>query len=144
MRDLYKALEVKQDADNEDIAAALKLKPEKSALAAILLDQRKRALYDSTYTTLKTIGELRRRLGLDNDRSWFLKNCTDFVPIPASASHPTQAATSIATAYPPQEETLAERVVGQNPEPKTRSGLHTAMILVSIVAILIFLFAWIY
>ena len=80
MKDLYSKLGIERGASAEEVQAALEAKPELSDYATILLDTKKRALYDSTHSTLKMIGELRLRLGLDSGPSWFLKNYLDFAP----------------------------------------------------------------
>ncbi len=78
MKDLYSKLGIDRGASAKEVQAALEIKPELSDYAMILLDTEKRALYDSTHSTLKMIGELRFRLGLDSGRSWFLEHCPDF------------------------------------------------------------------
>jgi len=80
MKDLYYRLEIDPQASEEEIRAALASKPELSDSSSILLNPARRAEYDETHHTLKTIGLLRHRLGLDTGHSWFLDNCPDFAP----------------------------------------------------------------
>jgi len=78
VKDLYSRLGIDRGASAGEVQAALEIKPELSDYAAILLHSEKRAIYDSTHSTLKMIGELRFRLGLDTGRSWFLEQCPDY------------------------------------------------------------------
>ena len=80
MKDLYARLGIERGASAAEVQAALEIKPELSDYATILLNTEKRALYDTTHSTLKMIGALRLRLGLDSGPSWFLKNYLDFAP----------------------------------------------------------------
>jgi hypothetical protein len=80
VKDLYLKLGIDRGASAAEVQAALEIKPELSDYAMILMDTEKRALYDSTHSTLKMIGALRLRLGLDSGPSWFLKNYLDFAP----------------------------------------------------------------
>jgi hypothetical protein len=78
VKDLYSRLGIDRKAGAEEVQAALELKPGLRDDATVLLDMQKRALYDSTHSTLKLIGELRFRLGLDTGPSWFLEHCPDY------------------------------------------------------------------
>ena len=89
MKDLYFRLGIDRGASAEEVQAALEIKPELSDYAPILLRSEQRALYDSTHSTLKMIGELRYRLGLDSDRSWFLEHCPDYA-FRKNAAKPSQ------------------------------------------------------
>ena len=80
MQDLYAKLGIEPDAGDVEVAAALERNPELRACSTILLDPGKRALYDGTHATVKAIGMLRYRLGLDVGASWFLENHPDFAP----------------------------------------------------------------
>ena len=80
MNDLYAKLGLEPTASPKEIAEMLKQKPAMAALGTILLNPQKRAVYDGTFSTLKTIGALRHRLGLDKGGSWFLETHADFAP----------------------------------------------------------------
>jgi len=80
MKDLYRKLGIDPKASNQEVAAALELKPEMSKYATILRDEEKRTGYNQAHATLNAIGILRHRLGLDSGDSWFLENCPDFAP----------------------------------------------------------------
>jgi len=78
MHDLFLRLGVSTDASNDDIAAAIESKPHLATASEILLNPQRRAAYQRTVFTLRSIGELRHRLGLDNEASWFQETCGDF------------------------------------------------------------------
>jgi hypothetical protein len=78
VKDLYSKLGIDRGASAGEVQAALELKPGLKDDATVLLNTQKRALYDSTHSTLKLIGELRFRLGLDTGPSWFLEHCPDY------------------------------------------------------------------
>lgn len=80
MKDLYLKLGISQDASPEDIEAAIKARPDCAGSAAILLDKRRRAAYNRSVSTIRSIGILRDRLGLDKEPSWFQHTCPDFAP----------------------------------------------------------------
>ena len=80
MKDLYAQLGVNADASAGEIAAAGMTSPEAGACALILANEEQREAYDRTHATLKSIGVLRHRLGLDSGDSWFLANYPDFAP----------------------------------------------------------------
>jgi hypothetical protein len=78
MHDLFLRLGISTDASADDIAAAIESKPHLATASEILLNPQRRAAYQRTVFTLRSIGELRHRLGLDNDTSWFQETCGDF------------------------------------------------------------------
>jgi hypothetical protein len=78
MRDLYLRLGISTDANADEIASAISAKPHLGAVADVLLNPQRRAAYQRTVFTLRSIGELRHRLGLDDDASWFHETCGDF------------------------------------------------------------------
>ena len=86
MKDLYAALGLNPKSTAAEIAAALKQQPEMAASGTVLMNPKKRAVYDRTHTTLKTIGALRHRLGLDTSETWFLRDHPDFAPGVSSGS----------------------------------------------------------
>lgn len=145
MQDLYARLGVEQDADKARIVEALRTKPELADRSAILLDAEKRAVYDRARATLKTVGELRRRLGLDRGESWFIRNYPDF----ARAAVAAGAGARTAAAAPPQ----AARPAGpakasgspESPLPARRTRLPLpalaglAVVIAIIIAVLLFL-----
>lgn len=80
MKDLYARLGISPEASAEEIVAAGQAGPEAGACARVLADAGQRAAYDRAYSTLKSIGILRHRLGLDSGDSWFLNRYPDFAP----------------------------------------------------------------
>lgn len=78
MHDLFLRLGISTDASADEIAAAIESKPHLAGASEILLNPLRRAAYQRTVFTLRSIGELRHRLGLDSDASWFQETCGDF------------------------------------------------------------------
>ena len=72
MRDFYSQLSLPPGADEATIRAALPKLGEdvRPDAQMILLDPRRRAIYDRNHRLLTTIGELRMRLGLNYTRFW--------------------------------------------------------------------------
>jgi hypothetical protein len=91
LKDLYAKLGIDRGASAAEIQAAFAARPELSEYSTILLHEEKRAVYDSAHSTLKMIGALRLRLGLDSGPSWFLENCLDYAPRPKMAKSPQDA-----------------------------------------------------
>jgi len=108
MKDLYSRLGIDRKASAEEVQAALELKPGLKDDATILLNTQKRALYDSTHSTLKLIGELRFRLDLDSGRSWFLEHCPDY-SFRRSAAKSSQS---------PGQDAVADTTARLNPAPR--------------------------
>jgi hypothetical protein len=130
MKDLYAKLGIEPAASPKQIAEALKQKPELAALGTILLNPQKRAVYDGTHFTLKTIGALRQRLGLDGDGSWFLQAHPDFAPSLTTVATTRQAATAADPGL------LAERVTRVTPAPTEGSSIKGLVIAIFVVAAL--------
>jgi hypothetical protein len=101
MKDLYLQLGIAPTSAIEEITAALESKPELSDCSRILLDEDRRAGYDEGHHTLKTIGVLRQRLGLDTGHSWFLENHPDFSLRKSPAFSPPPAQPRQASPAPP-------------------------------------------
>ncbi len=80
MKDLYLQLGLDPGASTADIEMALQAKPELGEAAVILLNEPRRAAYNRTVSTLRSIGILRHRLGLDAESTWFAETYPDFVP----------------------------------------------------------------
>jgi hypothetical protein len=142
MKNLYHLLGIGPKASREEVAAALKLKPEMGGCAPILQDEEKRAAYNQAHATLSAIGILRHRLGLDSGDSWFLKDSPDFTPrlLQENKTRAAQKSVSQATtpgnnqAGPPQQ---------QPPEPSTGSNqtlLIIAAVVIAMLAILAYAF----
>ncbi len=91
MRDLYQSLRLEPDASPDRIAAAADSNPDVQEFTAILLDPDRRADYDRVRNVLRMIGELRRRLGLNKQGTWFAENYPDFAGVPAASSRPVGA-----------------------------------------------------
>lgn len=113
MKDLYSKLGIDRNASAGEVQAALEARPEMGECSAILLSAEKRAIYDSTHSTLKMIGGLRHKLGLDSGHSWFLDHCPDFAPKQAMAKPPTD----------PARDTRAGSSPGASPEPQPPQSL---------------------
>ena len=142
MKDLYARLEVQPDADDVELAAALQNQPAMESAAAILLNRGKRARYDRTHATLKTIGVLRQRLKLDTGDSWFLHNCPDFAPgfKPAAAPAKPEVRAAAEPTHDERRETAPQRQVKPGPAPRAaRSfpmvGLAAAAVLLALAAV---------
>lgn len=86
MKDLYARLGLQRTASDSEIAERLQQRPELQDAASILLDAKRRSVYDRAHANLKLIGELRRRLRLDSGGSWFVQNHADFASKPSAPS----------------------------------------------------------
>lgn len=80
MKDLYRRLRVLETASDEQIRAALVLADPQTRGAAemILLNARRRPVYDRNRRVLVTIGRLRSHLGLNYTRFWARRDFKDF------------------------------------------------------------------
>jgi hypothetical protein len=91
MRDLYQRLGVSDSAPETELRAALAgADPStRESAEAILLEPRRRAVYDRNRRVLTTIGRLRANLGLNLTRFWPRARFADFTHdlAPQSASH---------------------------------------------------------
>src|SRR3954468_7794268 len=114
MKDFYKRLGLDGDAATPDaIRAALAAPAEparapdaatREAAAFVLLDPRRRAVYDRNRRVLVTIGQLRSRLGLNLKPFRSRGRFGDFsYPFAPAAGHATGHAGVAATAHPPQD-----------------------------------------
>ncbi|MDZ4730038.1 MAG: hypothetical protein SH820_08870 [Xanthomonadales bacterium] len=134
MKDLYLQLGINPDAGKNDIEAAMVEHPELADVAAILLNESKRATYNRTVSTIRSIGMLRHRLGLDNENSWFVEHCPDFAPSlqPKKYTAQAQPDAGVATA-------AARTHPGQTSSNKTKSWFKLLAIGMGIAAVLLFL-----
>jgi len=82
MRDLYKRLRIPEDASDETIRQALPSTdaPLRQDVEFVLLDPRRRGVYDRNRRVLVTIGKLRAHLGLTYTRLWARSDFKDFWP----------------------------------------------------------------
>ena len=80
MRDLYKQLGIDEQASDEAIRSAIGRADGSLAESAlmILLDPRRRVVYDRNRRLLATIGQLRAHLGLNYTRLWARREFKDF------------------------------------------------------------------
>ena len=80
MKDLYRHLGVSESAGDDAIRAALPSADPQTRDAAefILLDPRRRVVYDRNRRTVATIGRLRANLGLNLTRFWPRSRFADF------------------------------------------------------------------
>jgi hypothetical protein len=86
MRDLYKKLGVTPDAGETEIrSAAATAEPRMAgAASAILLNDRRRPVYDRNRRLLSSIGRLRSRLGLTLTPFWARGDFSDFADAPVA------------------------------------------------------------
>ena len=134
MKDLYRKLGIDQDAAGAEVAAALKLKPQFDDFGSILLDADRRAAYDGVHATVKAIGVLRHRLGLDSGDSWFLENCADFAPGVLLAEQYEQSSKAV-----PEESKPNRGHVAPKAKLPVTSQQKYLLVAVVVFAILIFL-----
>lgn len=81
MRDFYRLLEVEPTASRKELRAALmgvKDVSFRNRGASILLDERRRAVYDRDRQVLTTIGRMRSNLGLYLSPFWARSDMSDF------------------------------------------------------------------
>jgi len=80
MQDLYKRLNARVDASEQAIRDRLPLvdAATRSVAQAVLLDSRRRRVYDRNREVLSTIGHIRLRLGLNYTRFWARREYRDF------------------------------------------------------------------
>lgn len=142
MQDLYARLRIEPDAGRENVIEAFKLEPDLDEFSAILLDPDRRSVYDRTRATLKTIGELRHRLGLDSRGSWFADNYPDFAARRVgSGRREALAATDAGTTRTAVQPAAAPRVDAAA-RPRYSRGAFAAMgVVVAVVVIAVVLLA---
>ncbi len=130
MKDLYLQLGLDPNANSADIEAALQAKPDLSEAAAVLLNESRRAAYNRTVSTIRSIGMLRHRLGLDADSTWFVETCPDFSPrLHVRKYVPTPKPTS---------ETATSAVEPVSPDTgKRKFWLYAASIILAVVVLLV-------
>ena len=81
MKDLYKQLGVDESAGEDEVSAALGTVADpatREAAEFILLDPRRREVYDRNRRVVATIGQLRANLGLNLTRFWPRARFADF------------------------------------------------------------------
>lgn len=137
MKDLYAKLGIEPTASAEEVSAALQRNPGLSDYSAILQSPGKRAIYDGTHATVKAIGTLRYRLGLDAGPSWFLENYPDFAPglkavarAARAAAEPAQAPARQARVVQAREEVKAKPVRGRKWLVPVAASIVAAIVLV--------------
>lgn len=131
MKDLYLQLGINPDASKSDIEAALTQHSELADAAAILLNESRRAAYNRTVSTIRSIGMLRHRLELDHDNSWFVEHCPDFAPRLHTKKYTAQA-------QPDTDIAAAEGAhPGQTRSDKTKSWFKALLIALGIAAALL-------
>jgi len=138
MKDLYRQLGLDSSASRAEIEAALQARPEPGVTAEVLLNDSRRAVYNRAASTIRSIGMLRHRLGLDNDQTWFVQNCPDFAPRLHTRKYvaPEQTSTESPITEPTTKETRKPAAaVAATPAPvssKSRSWLKAALIIFAI------------
>jgi len=80
MQDFYKRLNLPADASEDQIRQRLAMADPsiRAAAQTILLDARRRQVYDRNREVLFTIGQLRLKLGLNYTRFWARREYRDF------------------------------------------------------------------
>lgn len=128
MKDLYLQLGIDPHADQSDIEAALRQHPELGDAAAILLNAPRRAAYNRSVSTVRSIGMLRHRLGLDAQSTWFVETCPDFAPRLHLRKYapPPEVSAKTATAEPAPTATY-----------NSSSWLKVGLLIVTVAAILL-------
>ena len=111
MRDLYQRLDIPEDATEAEARRALSTADGelRASAEAVLLDPRRRSVYDRNRNLLITIGKLRSHLGLNLTPFWARGEFSDF-----TVGAPTQVAKKadaslIATAFGPTKRSSRRR-----------------------------------
>jgi hypothetical protein len=94
MKDFYKQMKVPDDASDARIRSGLPFLEAVTRASAemVLLDPRRRAVYDRNRRLLVTIAQLRVGLNLNYTRFWARREFKDFWPEPVFVSPTPQAA----------------------------------------------------
>ena len=94
MKDLYRRLNLGEDATEQELRAALPTADPalRDSVKSILLDPRRRGVYDRNRRLLLAIGELRAHLGLNFTRFWARGDFKDFWKELAPMPPPQRAA----------------------------------------------------
>jgi len=94
MRDLYKRLDLRPTADQSEIREKLRALegPLKRDATFVLLDDKRRAIYDRTRRPLVEIGEIRALMGTDIDMAHWGSKYSDFDPARGTHSSRSGAA----------------------------------------------------
>lgn len=128
MKDLYARLGLEPEATLEQIEAAAKDSGHSESVAGVLLVPDHRAGYDHCHATLTAIGNLRKRLKLDDEPTWFTQECRDFVPRKKRAEAPEASASEPGERGPFPEPELSE-------EPSADRGLNWPVIAVIVIGV---------
>ena len=142
MKDLYAKLGIDRSASPGEVQAALEARSGMSDFSAILLTSEKRAIYDTTHTTLKTIGALRHKLGLDSGHSWFLEHCPDFAPKQVMAKPPTDPARDTRADSSARASPQPQPPGNLAPQPASRPRWLFPVLVLVVAAILVALLLW--
>jgi hypothetical protein len=140
MKDLYLKLGIDQNASHEEIAEALKDKPELSDCSAILLNEERRAAYNRTQSTIRSIGMLRHHLNLDKDNSWFVETCPEFAPRHHTAAYTakSKAEETAPALNADQQDTATKSSTRKQAEPKPPlSRMHPILIGIAVIVLLV-------
>ena len=133
MTDFYTAMNLPTDAHDDAIRAALDSAPAqlRSDAEFILLDPRRRTVYDRNHRLLTTIGQLRSHLGLSYTRFWARNEYKDFwadlTPTPQPKGRRVDA-TLIAGAF---------RAVGHHGRKHVTRGSNWLIALIALVAFVV-------
>jgi len=109
MIDLYKRIGLTPDASVADLRSRLKTitnKRVKRAVQEILLDPKRRKIYDRNHRTLRMIGQLRANLGLSCGANWLASNASDFE---TTSTHHKPLLSQLDKESPPTERSNSSR-----------------------------------
>jgi hypothetical protein len=129
MKDLYRHLGISDRATDAEVRAALAAVDldTRDAAAMILLDPRRRAVYDRNRRTVATIGRLRSNLGLNLTRFWPRSRFEDFTidltPPPPRRRRVVMDPTAVAWAF------------GVKTATRRASGRRWILVLLAVVAL---------
>ena len=133
MKDFYSTLSLPANADADAIRAALTTAPAplRDDAEFILLDPRRRTVYDRNHRLLTTIGQLRSHLGLSYTRFWarneYKDFWTDLTPTPQPKGRRVDA-TLIAGAF---------RTVGRHSRKHVTRGTNWLIALMVLIAFVV-------
>jgi len=134
MKDFYSALGLSADAGDDAIRAALKVAPADVRADAefVLLDPKRRTVYDRNHRALTTIGQLRSHLGLSYTRFWARQEYRDFwselAPAPKQPQGKRVDAALIAGAF---------RAVGRHSRKHVTRGSNWLIVLMVLIAFVV-------
>ena len=143
MRDFYQVLEVEPTASRKELRAALmgvKDVSFRNRGASILLDERRRAIYDRDRQALATIGRMRSHLGLYLAPFWARGDMADFTytETPAVGS-PRFDDIMVKQAFAPAKSRRRRHRHRRSRNPEIKAAIIGGIIALALILLLIFL-----